>query len=119
MGEECYDFQYIFDMYAEEILEEKDVEYKEKKIRLRSSKCKLMETTWMRLIHNPNTYDPSSYEGKLFRRRFRVPFDLFKDKLVPMCTKANIFEMKKTPAKNIENQDISVFTDSWKRYSNG
>jgi hypothetical protein len=29
--------------------------------------------------------------GKLFRRRFRIPFPVFKDVLVPLCRDANIF----------------------------
>lgn len=39
---------------------------------------------WYRLLNNPLTRDPITREGKLFRRRFRVPFVLFR-KLYDMC----------------------------------
>lgn len=35
------------------------------------------ETRWWQLIHNPLTGDRSSFLGKLFRNRFRVPLSLF------------------------------------------
>ena len=41
------------------------------------------ETSWGLLINNPNVYNSNSYEGKKFRRRFRVPFPLFKDVILP------------------------------------
>ena len=49
------------------------------------------ETQWGELITNENTYNPLSREGKTFRRRFRLPFPLFKY-LVQICKEENVFE---------------------------
>jgi len=51
-------------------------------------------TAWGKLIRNPNVKDASSYHGKLFRRRFRVPYPVF-EHLVDVCEEYNIFEIKR------------------------
>jgi hypothetical protein len=51
----------------------------------------MTDTTWGKLINNPNVENPNSKEGKSFRRRFRIPFPLFK-LIVQLCRKENIFE---------------------------
>ena len=35
------------------------------------------ESLWWKLIHNPQVHDPNHRMGKQFRRRFRVPFEIF------------------------------------------
>jgi hypothetical protein len=40
---------------------------------------------------NWDTYNPESTLGKLFRRRFRIPFPAFKEVLLPRCQEANLF----------------------------
>jgi Plant transposon protein len=51
-------------------------------------------TSWGELITNPATKDLTTTEGKLFRRRFRVPFPVFEQVLVPLCREKNVFETK-------------------------
>jgi hypothetical protein len=46
------------------------------------------------MLLNPDVKDPTSYLGKKFRRRFRVPYKLFNDVIVPQCKQANVFEEK-------------------------
>jgi hypothetical protein len=43
---------------------------------------------WLQLISNETTTDPSSRNGKEFRRKFRTPFPVFK-KIVKMCVDTN------------------------------
>ena len=52
-----------------------------KRRRYRIGKVNYWETEWGQLISNPNVNIPSSREGKLFKRRFRVDFGLFKNGL--------------------------------------
>jgi hypothetical protein len=52
------------------------------------------KTPWGELILSNDVTDVNSYNGKLFKRRFRVPFGLFTDSLVPMCREKNIFDTK-------------------------
>ena len=51
------------------------------------------ESTWGKLILNPNVENPKSIEGKRFRRRFRLPFPMFQY-LVELCMRHNIFDLK-------------------------
>jgi hypothetical protein len=46
------------------------------------------------VLQSPEIAEEGSFVNKKFRRRFRIPYRLFKDALVPMCTSANIFLMK-------------------------
>ena len=48
-------------------------------------------TKWGALLADPNTRVPNTYQGKLFRRRFRVPFQVFDEVLLPMCREHNVF----------------------------
>ena len=49
---------------------------------------------WVLLITAEDVADTTSYNGKLFKCRFRVPFGLFQDGLLPMCREHNIFDSK-------------------------
>jgi Plant transposon protein len=51
------------------------------------------KTTWGLLIRNPLVKSRDNQLGKTFRRRFRVPFQLF-EILVKICSDNNIFEIK-------------------------
>ena len=42
------------------------------------------ESTWAHMLLDPRIKDPSSREGKLFRRRFRLPFPIY-DFLLEIC----------------------------------
>ena len=50
-------------------------------------------TEWGRLLTDPSTRDISTKQGRLFRRRFRIPFPFFIDWLVPAFREHNIFEV--------------------------
>ena len=52
------------------------------------------ESPWGLLISAVSTMDCSSTNGKLFRKRFRIPFPVFKEILVPVCNEANIFNVR-------------------------
>jgi hypothetical protein len=43
------------------------------------------------MLRHKDISDPNSFQGKKFRRRFRIPFLLFRDWLVPLCKEKNIF----------------------------
>lgn len=46
-------------------------------------------TEWGKLVTDPRVRDPSSKKGKIFRRRFRVPYAVFSW----ICTKCRIFNV--------------------------
>ena len=39
---------------------------------------KPLESAWWKFLHRPGVADPRSRDGRLFRRRFRVPYTLFR-----------------------------------------
>jgi len=51
----------------------------------------LWTSGWGLLIRSEQIKNPYSYEAKVFRKRFRLPFDLFLN-FVAECKQANIFE---------------------------
>ena len=53
------------------------------------------ETNWGQLyINNPEVKDPSTKTARDFRRRFRVPFPIFDEIIVPECDRLNVFEVR-------------------------
>ena len=54
----------------------------------------LGSSEWARLINNAKISDPKSWAGRTFRRRFRVPWPLFRDVLMPLVHKHNLFDIK-------------------------
>ena len=48
-------------------------------------------TSWWAMLEDPAVRDPLSRVGKLFRLRFRTPWDLYHNQLLPMVRAANIF----------------------------
>ena len=52
------------------------------------------ETRWGRMISNPAIEDPTTKEGREFRRKFRLPFPVFSKIIVPECDRLNVFEVK-------------------------
>lgn len=54
----------------------------------------LWETTWGRTLKDVRIKDPSSWIAKKFRRRFRIPFSVFDQVLVPMCIEKEVFSLK-------------------------
>ncbi len=59
-------------------------------------------STWGRMLRNPQLQDSSSKVSRKFRRRFRVPYVLFKDVIVPQCVAANVFDTKSNSTIPIE-----------------
>ena len=43
------------------------------------------------MLQHPSINDPTSKIGNLFRRRFRVPYSLFKEVIVEECKRVNLF----------------------------
>jgi hypothetical protein len=68
----------------------------EQKKRFRVPHPDLTQTIWYTLINDPNVWDPRTNAGKNFRRRFRVPFPLFNDVIVPACKSKNVFSNKQS-----------------------
>jgi hypothetical protein len=62
----------------------------------------LWESEWGKLLDNPNTMIPKTFEYLKFRLRFRVPFPLFKDRLIPAIKEARIFNRTRTSYIPIE-----------------
>ena len=59
--------------------------------RIHERRPKYMESTWGRILTNPRFKDPSDRRGgKLFRRRFRVPYPMF-EKLVEITRENHWF----------------------------
>ena len=65
--------------------------YKRKRI-VKDYGNEFWESQWGRLISSPNVDNPRSIEGKRFRRRFRLPYPLFRY-LVELCVRENIFDL--------------------------
>jgi hypothetical protein len=79
---------HIFDLVGD------DQERPQKRQRVRPSKINYGETNWGRVLDNPRVKDPDSREGKLFRLRFRCPFVLFEEVLMPFVVEKDIFPQK-------------------------
>ena len=60
------------------------------------------DTTWGRLYKSPNVSDITSYEGRKFRRRFRVDYETFRDLLVPTCRSEKMFNAERESKIPIE-----------------
>ena len=52
------------------------------------------DSKWGRMISDPRISISKSKEGKEFRRKFRVPYPVFKNILVPESERLNVFEVK-------------------------
>ena len=53
----------------------------------------LWDSSWGRLLLNPEIRDSTSWYARLFRRRFRLPYDLFVT-FVEECREVNLFKEK-------------------------
>ena len=65
-----------------------------KKTRRRGRRFNYWDSEWGRLLLDPTIMDPKSPQGLKFRRRFRVPFPLFIEVIIPLCKERNIFDIK-------------------------
>lgn len=73
------------------ILDEEKVKTRKRR---RTDANNLQDSVWGRLLRSPEIGDEGSFTNKKFRRRLRVPYRLFAEVLVPMCTAMNIFKLK-------------------------
>jgi hypothetical protein len=51
------------------------------------------QSTWGKMLLDPKIRSVSTREGRLFRRRFRIPFPLFR-RIVTMCHERDLFPFK-------------------------
>jgi hypothetical protein len=74
----------------------------EKKPRVRRPKIDLINSEWGRLINCHEIWNPHSFAAKKFRSRFRVPWLLFKNFLLPACKNAKMFNQERESYISIE-----------------
>jgi hypothetical protein len=72
------------------------------KKRKRRPRADLWASEWGRLLKHHNTMTPGTFEYVKFRLRFRVPYPLFKYRLIPAIKDANIFNKKRASYIPIE-----------------
>lgn len=77
----------IFSLFANHAQEKAPPRKFRRKLRKRID---YWDSTWGRMLRDDNTKDPSSREGKDFRKRFRVPFPVF-CKLCVISEESNLF----------------------------
>ena len=95
LDEEEEEYRVAEDDILNELLDEGNVNINNKKKRRYrgSTNISFWETQWGQMICHPNVQNPLKREGKLFRRRFRLPFPVFQF-LVELCTRHNVFLCK-------------------------
>jgi len=78
--------------------EDKNNEIKQmhKRKRKRANKIDYAGEQWLQMLNNPDLLVETSSAAITFRRRFRVPYVIFKNWIVPICEEHNIFETKDT-----------------------
>ena len=86
----------VQDEVIEYLLQNRDLHYeddnpKPKRRRRASSRPNYWDSVWGRMIRHQDITDPNSFVGKKFRRRFRIPYVLFRDVLLPQCRQRNVF----------------------------
>ena len=69
-----------------------DDEFKRRRYVRRQLNKDWWSTPWGLIILDPKILDIDTFEGKLFRRRFRIPGPFFLNYLVPECKRVNTFD---------------------------
>lgn len=72
------------------VIEEPEVPRKRRR-RPKVSADDLEQSPWGKMLRDPNISDPDSYVGMKFRVRFRTPYPVFAEIVVPMCVQRNVF----------------------------
>jgi hypothetical protein len=67
-----------------------------KKRRKRAEQPDYWTSVWGKMLTDPEIENPHSLVARKFRRRFRVPYPLFNDVILPQCIDHNVFDMKGT-----------------------
>jgi hypothetical protein len=77
----------------EQLIEQECAEHKRKRIRRETPNY--WESAWGKMLLDPCLLDPTSFISKKFRRRFRVPYPLFADIIIPLCREHGILKSEK------------------------
>ena len=104
LEDETTEDDFVMDMIKDWL---EDPQPKPKKIRVRVPSVDFWSSPWGILISNPVVENPKSKEGKSFRRRFRVPFPLFKEILLPLCIQHQIFNSTRRSRIPVEAKILS------------
>jgi hypothetical protein len=67
-----------------------------KRRRNRTPKVDLWKSVWGLMLRHPDVEDGSTKVGQKFRRRFRVPYPVFREVLVPLCIEKKIFNKQRS-----------------------
>ena len=67
---------------------------KKNRCRLEGDPIDFSKTAWGRMIRDPAVADPDSRTGKDFHRRFRIPWPIFNEVLLPLVDEHNIFDVQ-------------------------
>jgi len=90
LAEERASVEYLVEQFPEEFFGEGwDDEQEEKRRRLATPDYS--KSVWGKMLLDPALDDPTSIVAITFRRRFRVPYPLFKEVLIPRCKEKKIF----------------------------
>ena len=82
------------DLWDDQHIDDKQVkQQKEKKKRKRETKYNYFQHEWMMALSNPDIKIETSRTAITFRRRFRVPFSIFDEWIIPICRDNNVFEI--------------------------
>jgi len=88
--------------------------FKPPRRRRRTEQIDYTQTQWYRWINDPTVEDEGSKIGKLFRLRFRMPFLMFRDVLIPMVRDANIFSSAANVQIPLEIKVMFVSGPAWR-----
>ncbi|KAJ1395373.1 hypothetical protein B484DRAFT_425268 [Ochromonadaceae sp. CCMP2298] len=86
-------------------LRQQQVQQEEHKRQSHNRNSDLWTTTWGLMLLSPELNVPSSWQHRTFMRRFRLPYQLFKQ-LVAQCVEVNLFQQKKQGKIPIEFEVI-------------
>lgn len=78
----------VIEEVIQHLIEQEELAPKTK--RIRHTTPNYWESTWGRMLLDPTLSDPNSFYAKKFRRRFRVPYPLFAEVILPSCREHGI-----------------------------
>jgi len=65
-------------------------------------------SVWKEMLSDPTINDVNSRAALKFKRRFRTPYNLFKEYIVPECNRKNVFNLERKSRIPIELKILSV-----------
>ena len=93
------------DIMEKRVGEEAESDHAMKKARKGSKHItdeQLSRSVWGMMLAHPDIKEPNSRMGLKFRLRFRVPYSVFKEVLVPRCIADDVFECKRQTQLQVE-----------------